>query len=97
MRGGLSRSSAGSPVSRRALIIGQNNVSSWRRLTNGFATSALTFSTSREYVDKYDFIAVEDLEVKRMMGSAHNCRNITDSAWSTFLHMLTYKAERAGR
>jgi len=52
---------------------------------------------SRRYVDGYDFIAVEDLGVKQMMESAHNSRNIVDSAWSKFLFMLTYKAERAGR
>lgn len=52
---------------------------------------------SHDYISRYDFIAVEDLEVKEMMESAHNGKNITDSAWSTFLHMLTYKAERAGR
>ncbi len=32
-----------------------------------------------------------------MMESAHNGKNIADSAWYKFLHMLTYKAERAGR
>lgn len=52
---------------------------------------------SHDYVGRYDFIAVEDLEVKRMMGSARNARNIADSAWSKFLFMLTYKAERAGK
>ncbi len=52
---------------------------------------------SRHYVNNYDFIAVEDLEVKEMMESTYNGKNIADSAWSKFLHMLTYKAERAGR
>jgi putative transposase len=51
---------------------------------------------SRHYVNHHDFISVEDLEVKEMMKSAHNGKNIADSSWSRFLHMLTYKAERAG-
>jgi putative transposase len=28
---------------------------------------------------------------------AHNGKNRADAAWATFPHMLTYKAERAGR
>ncbi len=52
---------------------------------------------SHDYVGRYDFIAVEDLKVKEMMESTQNGRNISDSAWSKFLFMLTYKAERAGR
>lgn len=52
---------------------------------------------SRRYVDNYNLIAVEDLEVKQLMELAYNAKNIVDSAWATFLYMLTYKAERAGR
>ena len=51
---------------------------------------------SRYYVDNYGFIAVEDLDCKEMMMSACNARNHADSAWSTFIGMLEYKAERAG-
>ncbi len=52
---------------------------------------------SRDYVDNYDFIATEDLDVKELIEKAHNGKNRADAAWATFLHMLTYKAERAGR
>ena len=52
---------------------------------------------SRDYVDNYDFVAVEDLDVKELIEMAHNGKNRADAAWATFLHMLTYKAERAGR
>jgi len=51
---------------------------------------------SRYYVSRYDFIAVEDLGVKELIEMAHNGKNRADAAWATFLHMLTYKAERAG-
>jgi len=52
---------------------------------------------SRHYVNNYDFIAVEDLGVKELIEMARNGKNRADAAWATFLHMLTYKAERAGR
>lgn len=52
---------------------------------------------SRRYVNNYDFIAVENLDVKELIEMVHNGKNRTDAAWATFLHMLTYKAERAGR
>ena len=52
---------------------------------------------SHDYVSRHDFIAVEDLDVKELIEMAHNGKNRADAAWATFLHMLTYKAERAGR
>lgn len=52
---------------------------------------------SRHYISSYDFIAVEDLDVKKLIEMAHNGKNRADAAWAMFLHMLTYKAERAGR
>lgn len=52
---------------------------------------------SRHYVNTYDFIAIEDLDVKELIEMAHNGKNLADASWATFLHMLTYKAERAGR
>ena len=52
---------------------------------------------SQHYVNNYHFIAVEDLDVKELIKIAHNGKNRADAAWATFLYMLTYKAERAGR
>jgi len=52
---------------------------------------------SHDHVSRHDFIAVEDLDVKELIEMAHNGKNSADAAWATFLHMLTYKAERAGR
>ena len=52
---------------------------------------------SRHYINNYNFIAVEDLRIKELIEMAHNGKNRADAAWATFLHMLTYKAERAGR
>ncbi|MFH1821023.1 MAG: transposase [Methanobacteriota archaeon] len=52
---------------------------------------------SHHYISSHDFIAVENLDVKELIKMAHNGKNRADAAWATFLHMLTYKAERAGR
>jgi len=49
------------------------------------------------YANNYDFIAAEDLGVKELIEMARNGKSRADAAWATFLHMLTYKAERAGR
>jgi putative transposase len=52
------------------------------------------------YVRNYDVICVEDLNVKDMVENGKPStlnRHILDSAWSKFLSLLAYKAERAGR
>jgi putative transposase len=51
---------------------------------------------SHDYVSRHDFIATEDLGVKELIEMARNGKNRADAAWATFLHFLTYKAERAG-
>jgi putative transposase len=55
---------------------------------------------SRFYINNYDLITTEDLEVKKLSQKGkwktlH--RNILDAAWSKFNQMLAYKAENAGR
>ncbi len=55
---------------------------------------------SRSYINKYDNVCVEDLDVKGLKEKGHNKgmhRNIHDAAWSKFIFMLSYKAESAGR
>lgn len=51
---------------------------------------------STAYVENYDVIAVEDLNVSAMMEDDMNSKNTADSAWRTFIQMLLYKAESAG-
>ncbi|ELY83598.1 transposase, IS605 OrfB family protein [Natrinema altunense JCM 12890] len=51
---------------------------------------------STAYVNKYDIIAVEDLNVSDMVQGQKNSKNTMDSAWRTFIQMLLYKAESAG-
>jgi putative transposase len=55
---------------------------------------------SRLYVDSYDIICVEDLDVTRLKEKGKSKglhRNIHDASWSRFLFMLSYKAESAGK
>jgi len=52
---------------------------------------------SRHYIEHYDLIGVEDLSVKEMLETSYNAKNKIDSSWSTFIQMLSYKAEGAGR
>ncbi|MDI6902460.1 MAG: transposase [Methanocellales archaeon] len=51
---------------------------------------------SRYYVDSYDLIVMENLNVKGMVRS-HLARSISDVAWSAFAGMLSYKAGNAGK
>ena len=52
---------------------------------------------SRYYVDAYDLIAVEDLNITGMMRNRHLSQSILDSSWSKFFFMVSYKAESADK
>jgi len=52
---------------------------------------------SRLYVNGYDAIAAEGLNIAGMARNHNLARKILDASWGKFLHMLSYKAERAGR
>ncbi len=55
---------------------------------------------SKSYVNNYDNICVEDLDVKSLKEKGKNKakhRHIHDASWSKFIFMLSYKAESAGR
>ena len=51
---------------------------------------------SNYYATEYDLVAVEDLDVKRLVELPRNSRNRVGAAWGTFLGMLEYKCEREG-
>ena len=52
---------------------------------------------SRRIVNQYGVIAVEDLNVKRMMHQHCLAKSIADVAWNQFTACLAYKAANAGR
>ena len=52
---------------------------------------------SKKIIDRYQFICIEDLDVKRMIEGSPLAKKIVDASWSQFRQFLTYKAEDAGR
>jgi putative transposase len=55
---------------------------------------------SRTYVNSFDIICVEDLDIVGLKEIGHNNgmhRSIHDASWSKFIFMLSYKAQSAGR
>jgi putative transposase len=52
---------------------------------------------SRNLIDDFDTIVIEDLNVKKMIQNLHIAKSIQDAAWSELFRQLTYKAEWAGR
>ena len=52
---------------------------------------------SRFYVNSYDVIVREDLNILNMTKNHNLAQRILDASWGRFFQMLSYKAERAGR
>jgi putative transposase len=52
---------------------------------------------SRYYVNQYDLIAIEDLNIQGMVKNHHLARYISDASWNQFVGLLFYKAESAGK
>jgi putative transposase len=52
---------------------------------------------SRYYVNCYDFIAIEDLNIRGMLRNHKLSSSISDVAWNKFAEMLAYKAGNAGK
>lgn len=48
---------------------------------------------SRSLAEKYDAVAVEDLDMKAMSKSLNFGRNVMDNGYGMFLAMLSYKLE----
>jgi len=52
---------------------------------------------SRFYVNNYDVICVENLNIRNMAQNGNLAQKILDASWGKFLHYLAYKAEKAGK
>ena len=51
---------------------------------------------SREIVDNYGIIGIEDLRIRNMVKNHRFAKSISDAGWGQFFSFLTYKAEEAG-
>lgn len=54
------------------------------------------FKAARRLVERYDLIAVEDLNV-RALARSKLAKSVSDAGWGQFLHALATKAEEAAR
>jgi len=52
---------------------------------------------SKFYVENYQIICVEDLNIRDMVRNHCLAQKILDASWGKFLNLLSYKAEKAGR
>jgi len=63
----------------------------------GFRRDNFTHQYSRQIVNSYGVICIEDLHVNRMVHNHCLAKSISDASWSTFFAQLVCKAEEAGR
>ena len=52
---------------------------------------------SKELVDQYDYIGIEDLNMRALSQTLNFGKRVSDNGWGMFVNMLVYKAERAGK
>lgn len=88
----LATEEKGTPVHahRRKVVARAYERTAWRR-------SDFAHQQSRRVVDLFDLIAVEDLEVNRMVHNHCLAKSIHDVAWSQYAAYLCVKAAWAGR
>lgn len=51
---------------------------------------------SRNIVDRFSYIAIENLTIEKMLKNKYLAKSISDASWGQFINYLNYKAEEAG-
>ena len=98
--------------SEKLLIKRQKQLSNKKKGSNNRTKSRLTVAklhkhisnqrkdfqhkVSRNIIDNYGYIAVEDLQIKNMVKNHKLSKSISDASWGQFISFLNYKAEEAG-
>ena len=88
----LSRKQKGSKNWEKARI---NLAKAYEKLVN--QRNDFLHKLSRFYINNYDVIVVEDLQIRNMVSNHNLAQRILDASWSKFIQLLSYKAARAGR
>jgi putative transposase len=88
----LEREAKGTPrrQKRRKVVARVHERTRWKR--QDFA-----HQNARRTVDRFGFIAVEDIHANRMVHNHCLAKSICDAAWAEFLQLVSIKAEWAGR
>jgi len=86
----LSRKKKGSKNREKARI---NLAKAYERLVN--QRNDFLHKLSRFYVNNYDVICVENLNIRNMVRNHNLARKILDASWGKFIRLLHEKAERA--
>lgn len=79
----------------RVQIIGRNNCIKIAKIHQKILFQRRDFfhKEATKLVEKYDIIALEDLQIKNMMQNHSLNKSINDVSWGMFRKFLTYKAE----
>jgi putative transposase len=82
---------AGSNRSKQKLRVGKLH----RKITR--SREDYHFKLAHYLVSQYDRIMIEDLNVKKMIQEGSLNKSIHDAAWTSFVQILLFKAEKAGK
>jgi len=75
---------------RRTVVARTHERIRWRRAN-------FAHQQSRRLINRFDFLAVEDLSVRNLMANHALAKSIHDAAWTQFANLIACKAAWAGR
>ncbi|MBL7148109.1 MAG: transposase, partial [Nanoarchaeota archaeon] len=67
----------------------------YEKLTN--ARDDFLHKLSRYYINNYDAISMEDLQINNMVHNKYLSKSILDASWGKLRQFISYKAENAGK